>query len=42
MIVRNSIRTAILTLSPGGDLTIRGTAQEIGTAREILDATIDG
>ena len=42
VIVRNSIRTAILTLSPGGDLTIRGTAQEIGTAREILDATIDG
>lgn len=42
VVVRDFSRMVLIKLSPDGDLTLNGRAPEIGEAREVLDATIDG
>jgi DNA polymerase-3 subunit beta len=42
VVVRDFSRMVLMKMSPDGDLTLSGRAPEIGEAREILDALIDG
>lgn len=42
VVVRDFSRMVLMKISPEGDLTMSGRAPEIGEAREILDASIDG
>jgi DNA polymerase-3 subunit beta len=42
IIVRSHTRIVVTHLSPGGPLKLTGKAPELGTAVELLDATIDG
>lgn len=42
VIVRSHTRLVVMHLSPGGQLKLTGKAPELGTATEILDASIDG
>ena len=42
IIVRGYTRLVVMHLSPGGQLKLTGKAPELGTAMEVLDASIDG
>ncbi len=42
IVVRDFSRMVLMKMSPEGDLTLSGRAPEIGEAREVLDAVIDG